>query len=68
VVVTHGLLIRTLLAGALRLPAGATAGLHLGNTSVSLFDAEPPHALRLLNCTRHLDGAMGDDARALSGG
>jgi 2,3-bisphosphoglycerate-dependent phosphoglycerate mutase len=68
VVVTHGLLIRTLLADPLRLPAQIMAGLHLGNTSVSIFDAEPPHALRLLNCTRHLDGATGDDARALSGG
>jgi 2,3-bisphosphoglycerate-dependent phosphoglycerate mutase len=67
-VVTHGLLIRTLLADPLRLPAQIMAGLHLGNTSVSIFDAEPPHALRLLNCTRHLDGATGDDARALSGG
>ena len=67
-VVTHGLLIRTLLATALHLPAETTAGLHLGNTSVSIFDAEPPHALRLLNCTRHLDSALGDDARALSGG
>jgi broad specificity phosphatase PhoE len=68
VVVTHGLLIRTLLAGALHLPAETTAGLHLGNTSVSIVDAEPPHALLLLNCTRHLGGATGDDARALSGG
>jgi broad specificity phosphatase PhoE len=68
VVVTHGLFIRTLLATALHLPAQATAGLHLGNTSISIFDAEPPHALRLLNCTRHLDDVLGDDARALSGG
>jgi probable phosphoglycerate mutase len=68
VVVTHGLLIRTLLASALLLPAETMDGLHLGNTSVSIFDAEPPHALRLLNCTRHLDGTTGDDALALSGG
>ena len=68
VVVTHGLLIRTLLATALRLPAASLRDLHLGNTSVSIFDAAPPHELHLLNCTRHLDVAQGDDAHALSGG
>lgn len=67
-VVTHGLLIRTLLAGALRHSAERRAALHLGNTSLSIFDAAPPHALQLLNCTRHLDDAGRDDARALSGG
>ena len=68
VVVTHGLLIRRLLAGPLRLDAGLLDGLHLANTSVSIVDAAPPHALQLLNCTRHLDEAARDDAQALSGG
>jgi probable phosphoglycerate mutase len=68
VVVTHGLLIRRLLAGPLRCAADTLDGLHLGNTSVSIFDARPPHALQLLNCTRHLQDAAQDDARALSGG
>jgi probable phosphoglycerate mutase len=67
VVVTHGLLIRRLLAGPLGLEA-ALDGLHLANTSVSIVDAAPPHALQLLNCTRHLDEAARDDAQALSGG
>ena len=66
VVVTHGLLIRMLLAGPLRL--GDDAPGHLGNTSLSIFDAEPPHLLQLLNCTRHLDEAKRDDAHGLSGG
>lgn len=68
VVVTHGLLIRRLLAGPLRMGAEALRDLHLGNTSVSIFDAAPPHALQLLNCTVHLDPAARDDDRALSGG
>jgi broad specificity phosphatase PhoE len=68
VVVTHGLLIRRLLAGPLRCAADTLDGLHLGNTSVSIFDARPPHALQLLNCTLHLQDAAQDDARALSGG
>lgn len=68
VVVTHGLLIRRLLAGPLRLDAEAQRDLHLGNTSVSIFDAASPFTLRLLNCTAHLDPAARDDERALSGG
>lgn len=66
--VTHGLLIRILLAGPLRRPQEDMRDLHLANTSVSIFDAKPPHALQLLNCTSHLDAGAGDDARALSGG
>ena len=67
-VVTHGLLIRTLLAGPLLRGAGMLGELHLANTSLSIFDAEPPHTLQLLNCTRHLDEAERDDAHSLSGG
>jgi broad specificity phosphatase PhoE len=67
-VVTHGLLIKILLGGPLQLPAEQTRDLHLANTSVSIFDAAPPHALQLLNCTAHLDAGAGDDADALSGG
>jgi len=67
-VVTHGLLIRTLLAGPLMIGAAALGDLHLANTSLSIFDAAPPHALQLLNCTRHLDPAERDDAQGLSGG
>ena len=68
VAVSHGLWIRTLLGGPLRLAADRLQGLHLGNTSVSIVDAEPPHALQLLNCTLHLDADDGDDDHALSGG
>jgi broad specificity phosphatase PhoE len=68
VVVTHGLLIRILLGGPLQLPADTLRDLHLANTSVSIFDATAPHALRLLNCTRHLDADGRDDTHSLSGG
>jgi broad specificity phosphatase PhoE len=67
-VVTHGLLIRTLLAGPLRQDAARVAALHLGNTSLTIFDALPPHALQLLNCARHLDEADREHASSLSGG
>jgi hypothetical protein len=35
-----------------------------------VFATSAPHALRLLACTRHLDGdgAVADDPRALCGG
>jgi broad specificity phosphatase PhoE len=68
VIVTHGLVIRGLLAGPFGVPSATLDGLHLGNTSVSIVDADPPHGLRLLNCTRHLEGDAADDARALVGG
>ena len=68
VVVTHGLLIRVLLTDWLQLDAESLAGLHLGNTSVSMFDAAAPYRLQLLNCTRHLDSATAAQPRGLSGG
>lgn len=68
VVVSHGLVIRRLLAGPFGVPASSLDGVRLGNTSVSIVEAEPPFALRLLNCTRHLEGDAADDAHALVGG
>lgn len=67
-VVTHGLVIRMLLTAQVQLGAGVSPPTHLGNTSLSIVGASPPHRVSLLNCTRHLDAAAGDDARALSGG
>ena len=46
VVVTHGLLIRMLLAGPLQVAAEMLRDLHLANTSVSRVNAAPPHLLR----------------------
>lgn len=68
VVVTHGLVIRRLLAVSGAVPAATLAALHLGNTALSILAAEPPHAARLLGCTRHLEGGQADDGRALVGG
>ena len=67
-VVTHGLVLRTLFAAQLRLPDGTPAPSHFGNTSLSVLDAEAPHRVTLLDCTRHLEGGARDDAKALSGG
>lgn len=67
-VVTHGLVIRAMLVSHIHLPAGTSQPTHLGNTSLSVFDAHAPHAATLVNCTQHLDTTAPDDPRALSGG
>jgi broad specificity phosphatase PhoE len=66
-VVTHGLVIRALLTHhAMCGDAGELP--RIGNTSVSVLAAQSPHAVELLDCTRHLDSATQHDAGSLSGG
>ena len=67
-VITHGLVIRALLAAHVRLAAGTMLPAQLGNTSLSIVEARPPHLASLLNCTLHLVAATRDDSQALSGG
>jgi probable phosphoglycerate mutase len=69
-VVTHGLVIQELLKTYIQLPDGAEMPPHLGNTSLTIFDAKPPHLASLVNGTGHLDvpGGPRDDPNALSGG
>ena len=67
-VVTHGLVIAAMLERHLQ-PAGATImPARLGNTSLTMFAAEPPHRVALLDCTVHLDDSNAEDAQSLSGG
>ena len=68
-VVTHGLVIREWLRhGPLTLDAAVAPPERLGNTSVTLASAAPPHRVTTLNCTAHLRGEMSEDAASLSGG
>ena len=67
-VVTHGLVIRAMLTAHVQLPASMSAPTHMGNTGLSVFEVRSPHFATLVNCTRHLEQAMRDDAQALSGG
>ena len=67
-VVTHGLVIRALLASHVSLPDAVEAPAHLGNTSMSIVDAFSPHRVTVLASTSHLDAASRDDVTALSGG
>jgi 2,3-bisphosphoglycerate-dependent phosphoglycerate mutase len=68
VVVTHGLVIGELLDSHVRLPEGAQRPERAGNTSVTIVQAEPPHATELVDCTAHLDARTHDDPNSLSGG
>ncbi|WP_298835257.1 histidine phosphatase family protein [uncultured Piscinibacter sp.] len=68
VVVTHGLVIHSLLARRLALPAGNTLPSRIANTSVTVIeDGVPPRATRV-DCTAHLGGGPSDNPLALSGG
>lgn len=66
-VVTHGLLIRTLIERHLLLPVGVTAPQRIANTSLTMFLAEPPYKVSVINNTDHLGAELSDDARAVSG-
>ncbi len=66
--VTHGLVCVSLALRHLRLPEGAPVPRHWGNTSLTVIAAEPPWAVRVLNCTAHLDDLTADDALARSSG
>ncbi|MEZ5703394.1 MAG: histidine phosphatase family protein [Burkholderiaceae bacterium] len=68
VVVTHGLVIRALLAGLPPQAHSESAWPRLGNTSRTVIDASPPHTLRRLNCTLHLGGRLQERPDSLSGG
>jgi broad specificity phosphatase PhoE len=67
-VVTHGLVIKAILRGHVRLPDGVTVPDRIGNTSISVLEAQPPHRLSLLDCVAHLDGKLLEDGSSLSGG
>jgi probable phosphoglycerate mutase len=66
-VVTHGLVIRALLAHHAQRSDDNDLP-RIGNTSISVLGATPPHAVELLDCTRHLDDGTRHDVHSLSGG
>ena len=65
--VTHGLVIRLLLAEHCEWPEGTAPPEALANTSVSIVQAEPPHRVVLGHCARHLDAPIADDGRGVVG-
>lgn len=65
--VTHGLVIRSLLARRLALPPGVALPARIGNASLSVVEAGPPPRATRVDCMAHLDASRADDPRALSG-
>lgn len=59
VVITHGFVCGSIARRFLQLPAALPQPARWGNTSVTLCEREPPHAVTLLNCVEHLE--RGDD-------
>ena len=56
-VVTHGLVLNSLLDRILELPEeAALQGWVVENTSVTVVEPEPPYRIGLMACTRHLTG------------
>lgn len=55
-VISHGLVCRSVVDRIAPHPPGFEVPAHWGNTSLSVLDALPPHAIRVLNSTEHLEG------------
>ena len=58
VVVTHGLVCRALIERHALLPEGVVVPERFDNTSVTVLHEDAPHAVSLINCTRHLVTAL----------
>jgi len=54
VVVTHGLVCRAFIEQHAQLPEGVVAPERFDNTSLTMVHEDAPHAVSLINCTRHL--------------
>jgi broad specificity phosphatase PhoE len=65
--VTHGLVIRVALDHHSTFADGLVVPARLSNTSVSVLGPEAPHRVSLVDCSRHLEGAVRDDGRGVAG-
>jgi probable phosphoglycerate mutase len=54
VAVTHGLVCRAVVQRHAAVPEGAAVPERFDNTSITVLHENAPHAVSLLNCTRHL--------------
>lgn len=61
-VVTHGLVCYSLALRHLQLLPGQRAAVGWSNASLTIVEARPPWAVRVLNCTAHLDEAASVNA------
>jgi probable phosphoglycerate mutase len=68
VLVSHGLVIHSLLSRRIARAAGVALPVRIANTSVTVVEPGTPPRATLIDCTAHLAGAAADDPLALSGG
>lgn len=68
VLVSHGLVIHSLLARRIARAPELALPARIANTSVSVVEPGPPPRAALIDCTAHLAGTSADDPLALSGG
>ena len=54
VVITHGLVCRAVVERHALVPEGAVVPERFDNTSITVLHEDAPHAVSLMNCTRHL--------------
>lgn len=66
-VVTHGLMCHALSHEHLLLEAPHAPPARWGNTAVTVIEKRSPWRVRVLNCTRHLEGAVTDGSATGSG-
>jgi probable phosphoglycerate mutase len=57
VAITHGLVCRAVVERHTKVSAGAIVPDRFDNTSITVLHEDAPHAVSLLNCTRHLTAA-----------
>lgn len=67
-VVSHGLLIRQMLARCVSFGSGMSLPASIANASLTIVSPEAPYGVLLLDSTSHLEGVARDDPRNLSGG
>lgn len=68
VVVSHGLVIQVMLQNCIE-RNGKLMPARIANTSITIFDIDPPHLAQLINCSSHLDNTeYAEDSKSLSGG
>jgi broad specificity phosphatase PhoE len=67
VVVSHGLVIKTIIERHLALMPGASMPASISNTALTIFAPQAPYQVSVLNCAAHLSDDLREHARALSG-
>jgi broad specificity phosphatase PhoE len=66
-VVTHGLVLYSLVLRHLTLDPEEEAAMGFANTSLTVVEAETPWRVALLNCSVHLDSSTTSDRKSISG-